>query len=120
MAERVGDRPEFLPEAKDLLEPDNWPGNVRELGNALERKAVLSEGPVIRAETLPERLREPPTYSAVDESPPADPTMEVVGSVYIQRVLRAEEGNKTRGAEVFGIYPSTLYRKISRYGLGDS
>ncbi len=113
MAERVGDRSELLPEAKDLLEPYNWSGNVWQLENALECTAVLSEAPIIRAEILPERLREPPIYSVLDESPSADPTMEVVGSMYIQRALRA----KIRGAEVFGIYPSTLYRKISRYGL---
>lgn len=120
MAERGGNRLELSPEAEDLLEAHDWPGNVRGLENALERAAVLSEGPVIGAETLPERLREPPTPSVVDESTPANPTMEVVERAYIHWVLQAEDGNKTRAAEVLGIDPSTLYRKITRYGLGDS
>ena len=34
---------------------------------------------------------------------------------YIMFVLQAEGGNKTRAAEVLGIDPSTLYRKLSRY-----
>ncbi len=120
MAERGGDELELSPEAEDLLEGYEWPGNVRELENALERAAVLTEGSTIDIGALPERLREPPALRVVDESPPSNPTMEVVERAYIQWVLEAEDGNKTRAAEVLGIDPSTLYRKISRYGLGES
>jgi two-component system response regulator HydG len=52
------------------------------------------------------------------ETPP-NPTMEVVERAYILWVLQAESGNKTRAAEVLGIDPSTLYRKLNRYGLDD-
>ncbi|MEX1258107.1 MAG: sigma-54 dependent transcriptional regulator [Gemmatimonadota bacterium] len=98
----------------------DWPGNVRELENAIERAAVLSAGPGIELATLPERIGRPPPPRLVDSEPPANPTMEVIERAYIQWVLQAEEGNKTRAAEVLGIDPSTLYRKISRYGLDES
>jgi len=39
----------------------------------------------------------------------------VIERAYIMWVLQAEGGNKTRAAEVLGIDPSTLYRKLSRY-----
>jgi two-component system response regulator HydG len=52
----------------------------------------------------------------VADRPPANPTLEVVERADIMWVLDAEGGNKTRAAEVLGIDPSTLYRKLSRYG----
>jgi two-component system response regulator HydG len=110
---------ELTPEAEALLKAYDWPGNVRELENALERASVLSRGRRLEAEALPDRLREPPARRLVEDAPPPNPTMEVVERAYIQWVLLAEEGNKTRAAEVLGIDPSTLYRKISRYGLGE-
>jgi two-component system response regulator HydG len=44
-----------------------------------------------------------------------NPALDVVERAYIMWVLQAEGGNKTRAAEVLGIDPSTLYRKLSRY-----
>jgi DNA-binding NtrC family response regulator len=111
---------ELTPEAEVLLKAYDWPGNVRELENALERASVLSRGRRLEPEALPDRLREPPARRLVEDAPPPNPTMEVVERAYIQWVLLAEEGNKTRAAEVLGIDPSTLYRKIIRYGLGES
>ena len=43
----------------------------------------------------------------------------VIERAYITWVLQSEGGNKTRAAEVLGIDPSTLYRKLSRYEGGD-
>jgi two-component system response regulator HydG len=40
-----------------------------------------------------------------------------VERAYIMWVLQSENGNKSRAAEVLGIDPSTLYRKLSRYGV---
>ena len=47
----------------------------------------------------------------------ANPTLDTIERAYILWVLQNEGGNKTRAAEVLGIDPSTLYRKLSRYGL---
>lgn len=98
----------------------DWPGNVRELENALERAAVLVQGDTIGVESLPERVRTRPTPQLVSADLPPNPSMEMIERAYIHWVLHAESGNKTRAAEVLGIDPSTLYRKLNRYGIPDS
>jgi len=89
---------------------------VRELENALERATTLSKGESIGAAELPDRVTERRAASLLAERPAtANPTLDVVERAYIQWVLQAEGGNKTRAAEVLGIDPSTLYRKLARY-----
>ena len=121
LAEREGhEKPREISDAcLEVLRRYDWPGNVRELENALERAAVISSGPAIQIESLPERVREQPDLRLVDDAPPPNPSMEVIEQAYIRWVLEAEGGNKTRAAEVLGIDPSTLYRKLNRYGLAD-
>ncbi|MEQ8330229.1 MAG: sigma-54 dependent transcriptional regulator [Longimicrobiales bacterium] len=121
LAEREGeDVPRDLqPEALDVLRQYDWPGNVRELENALERAAVVAPGESIAASALPERVRERAPARVVSDEAPPNPTMEVIERAYILWVLEAEGGNKTRAAEVLGIDPSTLYRKLNRYGIGE-
>jgi len=117
LGQRAGRSLTLTPEALEVLRAYDWPGNVRELENALERAAVLAAADELAASSLPERVRERPEVRLVAEPPPPNPTMEVIEQAYIRWVLEAEGGNKTRAAEVLGIDPSTLYRKLNRYGL---
>lgn len=105
-------------EAVEALRGYDWPGNVRELENVLERAAVLSPGDVIGVDVLPARIRRPSTTPFVSEAPPQNPTLELIERAYIQWVLDAEGGNRARAAQVLGIDPSTLYRKLERYDMG--
>jgi len=47
-------------------------------------------------------------------------TLEELEKAYLEFALKHFQGNKTRVAERVGIDPSTLYRKIKRYGLEKS
>ncbi len=106
-------------EAMQPLMVYDWPGNVRELENALERAAVVAGDSEILPEHLPQRVLEAPTPQLVSDRPLPNPAMEVIERAYVEWVLQAEGGNKSRAAEVLGIDPSTLYRKLHRYGLTD-
>jgi two-component system response regulator HydG len=116
MATERGGPPKRVAEAamQALLAYD-WPGNVRELENALERAATLSTAEEIPVSALPVRVTERRPSPLVSERPAANPALEVIERAYILYVLHAEGGNKTRAAEVLGIDPSTLYRKLGRY-----
>jgi len=99
------------------LQRYDWPGNVRELENALERAAILSPTEEIAPDALPRPIREPEARPLVADRAPPNPTLELVERAYILWVLETEGGNKARAAEVLGIDPSTLYRKLNRYGM---
>jgi DNA-binding NtrC family response regulator len=103
--------------ALEALRSFSWPGNVRELENALERAVILTPGEVIDLNVLPERVTERRAEPLVSDRAPSTPTLDVIERAYIMWVLQSEGGNKTRAADVLGIDPSTLYRKLSRFGV---
>jgi two-component system response regulator HydG len=105
------------PDTMGVLQSYDWPGNVRELENALERAAVMTAGDEIVPVALPARITERAPQPLVQASLPPNPTLEIIERAYIHWVLQSEGGNKTRAAEVLGIDPSTLYRKLLRYGM---
>jgi DNA-binding NtrC family response regulator len=105
------------PSTLDALVNYTWPGNVRELENALERAVILTPDKEIQPAGLPERVTQRVSEPLVAERVPSNPTLEAVERAYIMWVLQSEGGNKSRAAEALGIDPSTLYRKLSRYGV---
>jgi DNA-binding NtrC family response regulator len=101
--------------ARAILYNYSWPGNVRELRNSIESAVVMAKGHVITPEDLP------PTIAADSESnyvrihlgvTMADAEREV-----IRANLAANNGNKSRTAEILGIGRKTLHRKIAEYGM---
>jgi two-component system response regulator HydG len=107
----------LTPEATELLQSYNWPGNVRELENAVERAVILATAGVITPSLLPERIRDQRAEPLVAERVATNPSLEAIERAYIMWVLGSEGGNKSRAAETLGIDPSTLYRKLTRFGV---
>jgi DNA-binding NtrC family response regulator len=116
VAAQQGRTPKLLSDsAMQALQEFSWPGNVRELENALERAIILTQGDEIQVSALPERVVDRQPEPLVARTASASPTLDTVERAYIQFVLNSEGGNKTRAAEVLGIDPSTLHRKLARY-----
>jgi DNA-binding NtrC family response regulator len=115
----AGTEPKRLTEdAIEAMQAYDWPGNVRELENALERAVILTEGETIDLGALPERVSVRRAEPIVSDRPAsANPALDVIERAYIMWVLQSEGGNKSRAAEILGIDVSTLYRKLSRYGV---
>jgi transcriptional regulator with GAF, ATPase, and Fis domain len=87
-----------------------WPGNVRELENAIEHAMIMTEGEYITFEDLPESVRP-------DRESPDDISLETIERRHILNVLKMTGGEKKKAAELLGINPVTLWRKLKAYGL---
>src|SRR5450432_1329781 len=103
--------------AKKALLAHAWPGNVRELENTIERAVALCEGGVIHVEDLPGSVRErrPGEPDTLQTALARGLTLAALEREFIQRVLTAEGGNKTRAAQRLGLDRKTLYRKLEEY-----
>ncbi len=99
----------------DYLQAYAWPGNVRELENAIERSAVLCKDAVIRPEDLPSHI----VHARASRAGRGDPLTRTIAQVeqdHIQAVMELTNGNRTRAAEILGISPTTLWRKLKQIG----
>jgi len=103
---------DFSEEALSVMSSHDWPGNVRELRNAVERALIFAgSGELIRTSHFPPELREKANMSS--SSPAKDfKSLRVMELNYIREVLNACDGNKARAAEILGISPSTIWRKL--------
>lgn len=106
----------FTREASEALTRHSWPGNLRELRNAVERAAILAEGPEVGLADLPERIAQARSERPGPLEVGGSMTLEQMEVEHIRRVL-ATSPNLDSAAKTLGIDPSTLYRKRKQHGL---
>lgn len=117
-AEQRGGELHLSKPALAVLRNYPWPGNIRELRNVLERAALLAE----EAEIQPEHLRLLASASGPPSVAPADTfegTLEDVEKRAIENALLREDGHVGRAATRLGLPRSTLYKRISHFGLAE-
>ena len=113
---------EITPDALDLLIDYDWPGNVRELENVIERAVVLSNGPRIDADLVPENVRSSKRFQMPQFIVPPEGISfrEVITDFekrLIESTLEAAGGVQKRAAELLHIKPTTLNEMIKRHDI---
>ena len=100
----------FSPEALTILMNYAWPGNVRELQNVVQRVLLLSPGNVMLPGDLPADL-------CLSSQPQASCLLCDVEREHILRTLKTTAGRLEKAADILGIHPRTLRRKLAEYGV---
>jgi transcriptional regulator with PAS, ATPase and Fis domain len=108
-------------QAMDALEAFPWPGNIRQLENIVQQAVLVSNGPMLQFEHLPQQVREH-RPAARDQADVAKPdsllrNRELIERNVIQRALANNGYSRARAASALGISRVTLYKKMKKYGL---
>ena len=124
------DAPKLTEQALESLKAFSWSGNVRHLRNCLERAVLLADNDVITNRELPPEVvsnsNEPNvsvSYSHTPENAAAsfqNASPANLKDLEKQQIINALEKtgwHRGKTAELLGISPSTLYRRLRQYDL---
>lgn len=122
----------------DIFTRYSWPGNFREFRNIIKRAVLLSSGPVIKAQTLPEEIiTEAAEHNALithhhenivrSENntllPEFDAPIDLRDAAHrserdlIISTLEKVKFNKSKAAKVLNVDRKTLYNKMKQYNI---
>ena len=109
-------------DAMGVLMEHTWPGNIRELENCIERSMILTEGPEITVESLPQNVlpaaTAPKPVAALDgDSLSIKVHSRNIEEALIRRALERTRGNRTHAAKLLEISHRTLLYKLKEYEI---
>ncbi|MCC6420482.1 MAG: sigma-54-dependent Fis family transcriptional regulator [Gemmataceae bacterium] len=114
---------DISPEALAALEAFPWPGNIRQLENVVQHAVLVSIGPELLPQHLPQPVQD---HAALVAGQSAEGSLggdslqhqrDVIERNVIQRALIAHGYSRSRAADALGISRVTLYKKMKKYGL---
>lgn len=106
----------FSTDAEQLMLSHQWRGNIRELQNRVRRAVLISKTQVISASDL--NIRQSLSTTSLNIETGLRPLKnDEEERQLIIRTLNSCGGNKAKAARLLNIDPSTLYRKINKYGI---
>jgi two-component system nitrogen regulation response regulator NtrX len=104
-------RKQITARAMNRLQAYAWPGNVRELRNLMERLVLMTPGPKIRVEDLPQDLWDREQREDLEGVTLGEARKDFEREFLIAR-LRENDWNISRTAETIGIARESLSRKV--------
>lgn len=124
-SERTGGRVSGLrPAAWEVLQAYSWPGNLREFFLVLASGCLAAKGDRIDVPDLPAYLgravaRAQAPAAPVDRPLPLDRLLEETERRLIRLALSRCGGNKSRAADLLGVWRPRLLRRIEALGIQD-
>jgi len=113
----------FSPAVTELLTKYYWYGNLRELNNVVKRAVLLTVGPEIQLDSLPQEIifgNSPNDETGHAEAEQLGLLKSIAGSAERQAIIEMLEKahyNKSKAAELLKIDRKTLYNKLRLYNI---
>lgn len=104
---------DFTREGIRGLRKHRWPGNIRELENRIKKAVVFADGPLVGPAELDLDV------GLVQHVLSLADAKEEFQREYIEKVLRMNDGNRTKTARDLGVDPRTIFRHLERERDGD-
>jgi two-component system response regulator AtoC len=116
-------------EAMGVFVSHDWPGNTRELVNVLERAMILSEGDTLDEKEVRMALQSSfgasrsdtqliqPARLSGDGGIPLKEVVQQVEKDCIVRALLRTNGVQAEAAEILGLNPKNLWKKIQKHSI---
>jgi DNA-binding NtrC family response regulator len=113
----------FSQTAMDAILAYEWPGNVRELENVVKRLTILSEGPIVSFDDLPENIQNVSGSLHLEKEVITNNELNLNEAVqdYEKRIIleALEKANwvKSKAAKLLNINRTTLVAKIKKQNI---
>ncbi|MEZ4885511.1 MAG: sigma-54 dependent transcriptional regulator [Chitinophagales bacterium] len=106
---------DIAPATLQKLQEYPWHGNVRELQHALERAIIMADRSVLQPDDFLLHSHSPSNLNTntVDDIL----NLEEIEKLAIKNAILKHDGNLSKAAKELGLGRTTLYRKMTKYGL---
>ena len=108
------------PEVANLFSHFPWPGNLRQLMNVMQHIVVLHDAEAVTRDMLPGDLLASDPHGPDGSGPDLNQllqgkTLAEVERFVIEATIARTKGSVTRAAQILGVSPSTLYRRLDAW-----